>query len=55
MEDIVKDVMEIFPNISPEQLDDVVNLIWKFTNEYASYVEQEAVSSAMDSLARYGR
>ena len=46
--------MEIIPDIDPEQLDSIMDLVWKFSNEYASYVEQSAVSSVMDSLARFG-
>ncbi len=55
LKEIEKDIIKIIPDISPEQLDNIMDLVWNVANEYASYVEKEAVSSAMSSLARFGK
>lgn len=55
LKEVEKDIIKIIPDISPNQLNSILDLVWKVANEYASYVEKEAVSSAMDSLARFGR
>lgn len=51
MKEIEENIVEIIPDINPSQLNDIMDIIWKFANEYAS----EAIESAMSSLARYGR
>lgn len=55
LKEIERNIIKIIPDINPEQLGNIMDLVWKFANEYASYVEREAVDSAMSSLERFGR